>query len=70
MWGNNRAVAPTPGAAILAVDLGDNFTVKGEMKEMRDGCTKCGGPHPSSECDDKPKGGPEEEAKYAYEGYR
>ncbi|GJX18523.1 hypothetical protein Tco_0221200 [Tanacetum coccineum] len=29
MWGNNRAVAPTPGAAIVAVDLGDNFTVKG-----------------------------------------
>ncbi|GJY70975.1 hypothetical protein Tco_0474678 [Tanacetum coccineum] len=29
MWGNNRAVAPTLGAAIVAVDLGDNFTIKG-----------------------------------------
>ncbi|GJU38726.1 reverse transcriptase domain-containing protein [Tanacetum coccineum] len=29
MWGNNRAVSPTPGAAIVAVDLGENFTVKG-----------------------------------------
>ncbi|GJQ90432.1 hypothetical protein Tco_0001571 [Tanacetum coccineum] len=28
MWGNNRAVATTPGSAIVAVDLGDNFTVK------------------------------------------
>ncbi|GJV90537.1 hypothetical protein Tco_1538350 [Tanacetum coccineum] len=138
MWGNNRAVAPTPGAAILVVDLGDNFTVKGhhlsmikdrqfegrgwadphkhiaefieiyrmfrygntnadaiklklfpsslsgdakidsqfkeikgEMKEMRDGCNSCGGPHPSSECDDKPIGGPkDEEVNYAYGGYR
>ncbi|GJU67427.1 hypothetical protein Tco_1253686 [Tanacetum coccineum] len=172
MWGNNRAVAPTPGAAIIAVDLRDNFTVKecsdmaplmrtqsssnsfhhpssvmprlsymsdesffknppndahqlledrvllkldwskdmkakpnsktvtfakssnesklmekiealttkidsqfkdikGEIKEMRDGCNSCGGPHPSSECDDKPMGGPkDEEANYAYGGYR
>nr|GEV65453.1 reverse transcriptase domain-containing protein [Tanacetum cinerariifolium] len=88
MWANNRAVAPTLASAIIAVDLGDNFTVKehhismikdcqfdgrarvdphrhidefikiceikGEMKEMRDGCNKCEGPHPSSECDDKP----------------
>ncbi|GJU74232.1 hypothetical protein Tco_1265637 [Tanacetum coccineum] len=29
MWGNNRAVATTPGSDIIAVDLGDNFTVKG-----------------------------------------
>ncbi|GJZ86645.1 hypothetical protein Tco_0658255 [Tanacetum coccineum] len=29
MWGNNRVVAPTPGAAIIAIDLGDNFTIKG-----------------------------------------
>ncbi|GJU84648.1 reverse transcriptase domain-containing protein [Tanacetum coccineum] len=29
MWGNNRAVAPTPRAAIVAVDLEDNFTIKG-----------------------------------------
>nr|GEX09355.1 hypothetical protein [Tanacetum cinerariifolium] len=28
MWGKNQAVAPTPGAAIVAVDLGDTFTVK------------------------------------------
>ncbi|GKA75969.1 reverse transcriptase domain-containing protein [Tanacetum coccineum] len=28
MWGNNRAVARTPRAAIVVVDLGDNFTVK------------------------------------------
>ncbi|GJZ85254.1 hypothetical protein Tco_0650593, partial [Tanacetum coccineum] len=28
MWGNNQAVAPTPGTAIVTVDLGDNFTVK------------------------------------------
>nr|GEX74198.1 reverse transcriptase domain-containing protein [Tanacetum cinerariifolium] len=28
MWGNNRAVAPTSWAAIVTVDLGDNFTVK------------------------------------------
>nr|GEZ59399.1 reverse transcriptase domain-containing protein [Tanacetum cinerariifolium] len=28
MWGNNRVVAPTLGAAIIAVDLGENFTVK------------------------------------------
>ncbi|GJY72045.1 reverse transcriptase domain-containing protein [Tanacetum coccineum] len=152
MWGNNRAVAPTPEAAIVTIDLGDNFTVKGhhlsmikdrqfdrrsranphkhiaefveicgmfrygntnmdaiklklfpsslegkakiwlnklspgvittwekirqafirgDMKEMRDGCNKCGGPHPSSDCDDKPMGGPkEEEANYASGGYR
>ncbi|GJR21566.1 hypothetical protein Tco_0970093 [Tanacetum coccineum] len=41
------------------------------MKEMRDGCNNYGGPHPSSECDDKPMGGPKyEEANYAYGGYR
>ncbi|GJU51622.1 hypothetical protein Tco_1221177 [Tanacetum coccineum] len=34
MWGNNRAVAPTPEAAIVAVDLGDNFTVKGHHISM------------------------------------
>ncbi|GJV18805.1 hypothetical protein Tco_1367825 [Tanacetum coccineum] len=34
MWGNNRAVAPTPRAAIVAVDLGDNFTVKGHHLSM------------------------------------
>nr|GEZ16012.1 hypothetical protein [Tanacetum cinerariifolium] len=36
---------------------------------MREGCNNCGGPHPSSECDDKPIGGPEEEANYVHEGY-
>ncbi|GKD56180.1 hypothetical protein Tco_1289567 [Tanacetum coccineum] len=45
--------------------------IKGEMKEMRDGCNSYRGPHPSSECDDKPMGGPkEEEANYTYGGYR
>nr|GEX40312.1 reverse transcriptase domain-containing protein [Tanacetum cinerariifolium] len=34
MWGNNRAVAPTPLAAIVAIDLGDNFTVKGHHISM------------------------------------
>ncbi|GJU69890.1 hypothetical protein Tco_1256149 [Tanacetum coccineum] len=34
MWGNNRAVVPTLGAAIVAVDLGDNFTVKGHYLSM------------------------------------
>ncbi|GJW82719.1 hypothetical protein Tco_0155864 [Tanacetum coccineum] len=27
--------------------------IKGDMKEMRDGCNKCGGPHPSLDFDDK-----------------
>ncbi|GJW39707.1 hypothetical protein Tco_0065552 [Tanacetum coccineum] len=41
--------------------------IKGEMKEMRDGCNSCGGPHPSSKYDEKPMGGPkDEEANYAY----
>ncbi|GJU73126.1 hypothetical protein Tco_1264531 [Tanacetum coccineum] len=45
--------------------------IRGDMKETRDGCNKCGGPHPSSDCDDKPIGGPkEEEANYTSEGYR
>ncbi|GJR97798.1 reverse transcriptase domain-containing protein [Tanacetum coccineum] len=34
MWGNNRAVAPTPGAGIVAIDLGDIFTVKGHHLSM------------------------------------
>ncbi|GJU39947.1 reverse transcriptase domain-containing protein [Tanacetum coccineum] len=34
MWGNNRALAPTLGAAIITVDLGDNFTVKGHHLSM------------------------------------
>ncbi|GKA96746.1 hypothetical protein Tco_0818841 [Tanacetum coccineum] len=43
---------------------------KRDMKEMRDICNKYGGPHPSSDCDDKPMGGPkEEEANYASGGY-
>ncbi|GKA40562.1 hypothetical protein Tco_0733155 [Tanacetum coccineum] len=38
------------------------------MKEMRDGCNKYGEPHPSSDCDDRPMGGPKEEkANYASE---
>ncbi|GJX04398.1 reverse transcriptase domain-containing protein [Tanacetum coccineum] len=34
MWGNNQVIAPTPGAAIVAVDLRDNFTVKGHHLSM------------------------------------
>ena len=34
MWAANRNVAPTPGAAIVAVNLGDNFTVKGHHLSM------------------------------------
>nr|GEU74387.1 reverse transcriptase domain-containing protein [Tanacetum cinerariifolium] len=45
--------------------------IRGDMKEMRDGCNKCRGPYPSSDCDDKPMGeSKEEEANYASEGYR
>ncbi|GKD85975.1 hypothetical protein Tco_1357129 [Tanacetum coccineum] len=44
--------------------------IKGEMKEIQDGCRKFGGPHPSPECDNKPMRGPEEEANYTYRGYR
>nr|GEZ60639.1 reverse transcriptase domain-containing protein [Tanacetum cinerariifolium] len=41
--------------------------IKGEMKEMRDGCNIYEGHHPSSECDDMPMGGPkDEESNYAY----
>ncbi|GKA11662.1 reverse transcriptase domain-containing protein [Tanacetum coccineum] len=43
--------------------------MKREMKEIRDGCTKCGGPHPSWDYDDKLMGGPKEEVNYAYGGY-
>ncbi|GKC26147.1 hypothetical protein Tco_1033441 [Tanacetum coccineum] len=102
MWGNNRAIAPTPGALslrltlettlpktvafaegsddsklvekteVLTTKIDSQFKdIKGEIKEMRDGCNSYGGPHPSSEGDDKPIGGPkEEEANYAYGGYR
>ncbi|GKB43730.1 hypothetical protein Tco_0888672 [Tanacetum coccineum] len=45
--------------------------IKGEMKEMKDGCNSFRGPQPLSECDDKPIGGPkDEEANYAYGGNR
>ncbi|GJW07571.1 hypothetical protein Tco_1569994 [Tanacetum coccineum] len=52
--------------------LEDQFKdINGEMKEMQDGCNSCRRPHPSSECDDKPMGGPKDkEANYAYGGYR
>ncbi|GJT89673.1 hypothetical protein Tco_1078518 [Tanacetum coccineum] len=51
--------------------LRKTVTFTENMKEMRDGCKKCGGPHSSSDCDDKPMGGPkEEEANYASRGYR
>ena len=29
MWATNRVVAPTPAAAIVPVNLGENFTIKG-----------------------------------------
>ncbi|GJZ62788.1 hypothetical protein Tco_0619209 [Tanacetum coccineum] len=38
MWGNNRAVATTHGSAIVAVDLGENFTVKGHHISMIKDC--------------------------------
>nr|GEX91223.1 reverse transcriptase domain-containing protein [Tanacetum cinerariifolium] len=45
--------------------------IRGDMKEMRDGCNKYRGPHPSSDCDYKPMGGPKEEKEnYASGGYR
>nr|GEX53106.1 reverse transcriptase domain-containing protein [Tanacetum cinerariifolium] len=45
--------------------------IRGDMKEIRDGCNKYEGPHPSSDCDDKPMGRPKEEvANYASRGYR
>ncbi|GJW26254.1 hypothetical protein Tco_0040065 [Tanacetum coccineum] len=45
--------------------------IRGDMKEIRDGCNKYGGPHPSSDCDDRPMGEPkEEEANYASGGYQ
>ncbi|GJZ41625.1 hypothetical protein Tco_0588511 [Tanacetum coccineum] len=34
MWGNNRAVAPTPASAIVPVELGDNFNIKGHSLSM------------------------------------
>ncbi|GJZ05976.1 hypothetical protein Tco_0539769 [Tanacetum coccineum] len=45
--------------------------IKGEMKEMQDGCNSYGGPYLFLECDNKPMGGPkDEEANYAYRGYQ
>nr|GEY36235.1 reverse transcriptase domain-containing protein [Tanacetum cinerariifolium] len=45
--------------------------IKGEIKDMQDGCNSCRGSHPSSECDVKNMGGPKhEEANYGYRGYR
>ena len=38
--------------------------IQKEIKDMR------GGNHSSSECDNKPMGGPEAEANYVYGGYR
>ncbi|GJU40530.1 hypothetical protein Tco_1193487 [Tanacetum coccineum] len=34
MWGNNQAIAPTPRVVIIAVDLRDNFTIKGHHLSM------------------------------------
>ncbi|GKE38874.1 reverse transcriptase domain-containing protein [Tanacetum coccineum] len=40
--------------------------IKGEIKEMREGCNSYGEPHPSSKCDEKTMEGPKgEEANYA-----
>ncbi|GJZ80994.1 hypothetical protein Tco_0645988 [Tanacetum coccineum] len=57
---------------VLTTKIDSQFKdIKGEMKEMREGCNSCGGPHPSSKCYNKPIGGPKgEKANYAYEGYR
>ncbi|GJS47549.1 hypothetical protein Tco_0597670 [Tanacetum coccineum] len=45
--------------------------INGEIKEMQDRFNSYGGPQLSSECDDKPMGGPkDEEANYAYGFYR
>jgi hypothetical protein len=45
--------------------------IKGEMKEMREGCYNYGGNHTSSKCDDQPIDGPKErEANYVQGGYR
>ncbi|GKG41771.1 hypothetical protein Tco_0473522, partial [Tanacetum coccineum] len=45
--------------------------IKGEIKEMRDGCNSCGGPYPSLKCDDKPMRGPKDEkSNYSYGCYR
>ncbi|GJU59773.1 hypothetical protein Tco_1237539 [Tanacetum coccineum] len=38
MWGNNRVVAPTPTAAIIPVELRDNFNVKGHHLSMIKDC--------------------------------
>nr|GEY47133.1 reverse transcriptase domain-containing protein [Tanacetum cinerariifolium] len=56
----------------LTIKIDSQFNdIKGEIKEMREGCNSYGGPHPLSECDDKPMEGPKgEEANYAYGGYR
>ncbi|GJS72732.1 reverse transcriptase domain-containing protein [Tanacetum coccineum] len=47
-------------ALITKIDSHFN-EIKGEMKEMRDGCNSCGGSHPLTGCDDKPMGGSKEE---------
>ncbi|GJY16399.1 reverse transcriptase domain-containing protein [Tanacetum coccineum] len=51
----------------LTIRIDSQFKeIRGDMKEMRDGCNKCGGPHPSSDYDDRPMGeSKEEEANYA-----
>ncbi|GJX20261.1 hypothetical protein Tco_0222938, partial [Tanacetum coccineum] len=58
----------SPGVITTWEEMRQDF-IKGDMKEMKDGYNKYGGPHPLSDCDDKPMGGPkEEEANYASEG--
>ncbi|GJW16138.1 hypothetical protein Tco_0020271 [Tanacetum coccineum] len=38
MWGNNQAVAPTLADAIIPVEHGDNFNVKGHHLSMFKDC--------------------------------
>ncbi|GJW98124.1 reverse transcriptase domain-containing protein [Tanacetum coccineum] len=38
MWGNNRAVVPTSASAIVPVELGDNFNMKGHHLLMIKDC--------------------------------
>nr|GFB78053.1 reverse transcriptase domain-containing protein [Tanacetum cinerariifolium] len=67
---NNSKIIEKMEALTTKIDL-QFKDIKGEIKEIQDGCNSSGCPHPSSECDVKPMGGPkDEEANYAYEGYR
>ncbi|GKB11809.1 hypothetical protein Tco_0845732 [Tanacetum coccineum] len=59
MLGNNRAIAPTPGAPIVTVDLRDNFT----MKVSDQNATRPIGYLPSNtQTNPKPSSAPNDEA--------